>query len=116
MQQPDQAPQLVKWYVGDPLSEDANHPVTRSWCPDCANTALLTESCAAEHSKRLEIVYVGNKASWKNPDNVYRLEPYNIKSIPTLVLVGPQGEEIKRIECDAIQSDEKLKKFFEMTN
>jgi len=61
------------------------------WCPDCENTRHNLETVliptAKEKGIKLYHVDVGNKETWKDPENHLRKnEAFQITKVPTLVL------------------------------
>jgi hypothetical protein len=58
------------------------------WCPDCiAVQDLIQATFAPDDAPEASIVYVGQKAEWKTPSNIFRSEPWRIQCIPTIVRV-----------------------------
>lgn len=57
-----------------------------------------------------EIIYVGDRATWKDPNCIYRQEPLKLRSIPT-VLKFVDGKVVEMIEEDGILDEEKIRAF-----
>jgi len=56
------------------------------WCPDCvAVEDLIQTTFQSDQGPSAFIVYVGQKPAWKSPTNMCRSEPFNVKSIPTII-------------------------------
>ncbi|KAF8846117.1 hypothetical protein BDN67DRAFT_880641, partial [Paxillus ammoniavirescens] len=56
------------------------------WCPDCvAVEKLIVDTFGSEHGPSAALVYVGQRSVWKSPDNIFRKEPWNVTSIPTII-------------------------------
>jgi len=49
--------------------------------PSSSKDIELTSSCFLD----VFIEYVGQRSEWKSPSSLYRAEPYNLTSIPTIV-------------------------------
>ncbi|KAI8935081.1 hypothetical protein NX059_007676 [Plenodomus lindquistii] len=78
-----------------------NDPVTRQpWCSDVrAALPVLNTVFSADASPVVHIVFVGQRAEWKEPDNVYR-KVWGVKSIPALIRyekVAKRVEEAGRL-------------------
>jgi len=78
----------------------------RSWCPDCRNIEDTVQTQLARPGSY--IVYVGDRAQWKTPDNRYRKD-WSVTGIPTLVSVK-DGKEVGRLE-DELEDAEKVAAF-----
>ncbi|KAM6498688.1 Eukaryotic protein of unknown function (DUF953) domain containing protein [Amanita muscaria] len=64
------------------------------WCPDCRDVdQLIQDTFKSEGSPSALIVYVGDRTQWKSPSNIYRAEPWNIQSIPTIVKLKNGSQE-----------------------
>jgi hypothetical protein len=57
-----------------------------------------------------EIIYTGQRAEWKDPNNKYRHAPWNVTSVPT-ILKFRDGEEVARIQDDGILDAGRMGKF-----
>ncbi|KAJ7492350.1 hypothetical protein FB451DRAFT_1218029 [Mycena latifolia] len=69
------------------------------WCPDCrAVDDVVQKTFAGSESPAAVIVYVGNKPEWKAVDNLFRGEPFNIRSIPTIVRLKEKKEVGRLVE------------------
>jgi len=56
------------------------------WCPDCrAVKEIVEETFDKEDAPSALIIYVGQKLEWKSPKNEWRLQPWDIQVIPTIV-------------------------------
>ncbi|ESK92668.1 duf953 domain protein [Moniliophthora roreri MCA 2997] len=56
------------------------------WCPDCRKVeSLVKDTFSTPDAPPAVIVYVGDKPAWKTLSNVFRGEPWNLTSIPTIV-------------------------------
>ncbi|KAF9997047.1 Thioredoxin domain-containing protein 17, partial [Modicella reniformis] len=57
-----------------------------SWCPDCVTSDPIVKSHFAQLDNTVLIdVPVGDRPTWKNPNNTYRHSEYKINSVPTLL-------------------------------
>jgi len=72
------------------------------WCPDCvAVDQTIQDTFGPEDGPSAVIVYVGQKPEWKTPSNVFRGEPWQINSVPTVIklkdskVAGRLDSEIK---------------------
>lgn len=67
------------------------------WCPDCRDVeSLVEDTFTKEGAPDALIVHVGDRSQWKAESNLYRKEPWYLKSIPTIVKLE-DGKEIKRL-------------------
>jgi glutaredoxin len=58
------------------------------WCPDCvAVDRTIQDTFGPEDGPSAVIVYVGQKPEWKTPSNIFRGEPWQITSVPTVIKV-----------------------------
>ncbi|KAG2044344.1 hypothetical protein BDR03DRAFT_885419 [Suillus americanus] len=58
------------------------------WCPDCvAVDRTIQDTFGPEDGPSAVIVYVGRKPEWKTPSNIFRGEPWQITSVPTVIKV-----------------------------
>ncbi|GAA5938573.1 uncharacterized protein JCM15063_005359 [Sporobolomyces koalae] len=55
------------------------------WCPDCRNPQQLIEQIVPEQASQL--VFVGDRTSWKSPDSPWRKAPFHLSAIPTVIKV-----------------------------
>jgi len=68
------------------------------WCPDCRDVkSLIEDTFSTDNSPTAGIIYVGNRAEWKEPSNVFRSQPWNITSVPTILKITG-GEVVNRLE------------------
>jgi len=85
----------------------------KSWCPDCRAAEPVVEDALtawiASHTQESKTavfvtVYVGQKPEWKDPNCVWRGEPYKLKSVPTLIVNEKEGrmEEEQLLDKNAI--------------
>ncbi|KAG8757492.1 hypothetical protein FRC12_010302, partial [Ceratobasidium sp. 428] len=55
------------------------------WCPDCRNVEQVVKRAFDRDDGPTGIIrWVGNRADWKSPSNVYRRD-YGVSSVPTIV-------------------------------
>ncbi|KIK49524.1 hypothetical protein CY34DRAFT_69661 [Suillus luteus UH-Slu-Lm8-n1] len=58
------------------------------WCPDCvAVDRTIQDTFGPEDGPCAVIVYVGQKPEWKTPSNIFRGEPWQVTSVPTVIKV-----------------------------
>lgn len=82
----------------------------RLWCPDCRDVDGLVKTTFENDSDwNGVIVYVGDRATWRDPNNKYR-KGWKIASIPTLLRLDDEGKEHSRLVESEITSDS-LKEF-----
>ncbi|PWN91316.1 hypothetical protein FA10DRAFT_265180 [Acaromyces ingoldii] len=83
------------------------------WCPDCVDALAplravfgATEGAAP----KAYVVRVGERHEWKGvKDNKYRLEPYNVEGVPTIVKM--QGtKELGRLGEEGCKDEAALRK------
>lgn len=88
---------VLLFFVGDPLPESGD-----SWCPDCVAAAGPVKDLVAKlqdpagklsavtskYSFVLMTIQVGDRPTWKDPENEFRKSDYALKSIPTLLVPG----------------------------
>jgi len=79
------------------------------WCPDCRAVDQLVKETFSEEYPAALIVYVGNKAQWRNPSHVYRQAPWRITGVPTIVKMA-DGKEVARL-VDETEILERLQAF-----
>ncbi|KAL1746924.1 hypothetical protein HDZ31DRAFT_80857 [Schizophyllum fasciatum] len=69
----------------------------KMWCPDCRDVeGRVNAAFVGGKAPSALIVFVGDRPSWKSPDNVYRKAPFNIKGVPTLLKLK-DGKEVARL-------------------
>jgi len=70
---------LIFYSSIDPVSN-------KMWCPDCRNVENPVEQVFGQPgAPSALIVYVGQRSEWKDSANPFRVTPWNISSIPTIV-------------------------------
>lgn len=58
------------------------------WCPDCvAVDRTIQDTFRPQDGPSAVIVYVGQKPEWKTPSNIFRGEPWQVTSVPTVIKV-----------------------------
>ncbi|KAH7910441.1 hypothetical protein BJ138DRAFT_1152884 [Hygrophoropsis aurantiaca] len=67
------------------------------WCPDCVAIENKVQEIFGGESNSAVVVYVGQKAEYRDPANPFRGEPWNISSIPTIIRLQ-DGKEDGRLE------------------
>ncbi|KAJ6621145.1 hypothetical protein B0H10DRAFT_1017224 [Mycena sp. CBHHK59/15] len=71
------------------------------WCSDCrAVDDVVRTTFTAPNAPLAVIVYVGNKPEWKALDNVFRVEPFNIKEIPTIIKLREKKEIGRLVDAE----------------
>ncbi|KAF4573263.1 hypothetical protein EYR36_007774 [Pleurotus pulmonarius] len=69
------------------------------WCPDCRVVdELINATFAPEDGPHGTIIYVGDRATWKDSDNKYRGAPFNVTSIPTVIKVVDSKEVTRLVD------------------
>lgn len=58
-----------------------------------------------------EIVYTGQRAEWKSPENKFRHAPWNLTGVPTILKFSPDGEVVGRIQDNDILDSRKMEEF-----
>ncbi|KAF8512849.1 hypothetical protein BU17DRAFT_95883 [Hysterangium stoloniferum] len=76
------------------------------WCPDCRDVEEYVKEAFESSSQTGLIIYVGNKPTWKSPENRFR-HSHNISSIPTIVRLD-NGKETARLVDNEILEPGKL--------
>ncbi|KAG8888369.1 hypothetical protein FRB98_007764 [Tulasnella sp. 332] len=67
------------------------------WCPDCRFVESIIKTTFENSADRQGIiVYVGDQATWRNPNNTYR-KGWKISSVPTLIRLNAEGKEESRL-------------------
>ncbi|KAL1637742.1 hypothetical protein SLS58_009169 [Diplodia intermedia] len=103
---------------GGGQKKEKKEKVRRSWCGDCVAAEPLVErkfdgggKCGGEEEgKKCWVVWVGDKAEWRTPENVWRKAPFGVTHLPTLVKVTPEGKWEKLVEGD-VYNQRKLDAF-----
>ncbi|KAF2648161.1 hypothetical protein K491DRAFT_613322 [Lophiostoma macrostomum CBS 122681] len=70
------------------------------WCPDVRAALPVLERVfggEGETQSRLSLVDVGQKAEWKDLDNVYR-KVWGIRGVPTVIIYERVGGEVKEVD------------------
>ncbi|KAH8832718.1 hypothetical protein DL96DRAFT_1704772 [Flagelloscypha sp. PMI_526] len=76
----------------------------RLWCPDCrAVEPKVKEVFDKPDGPSALLVYVGDKPTWKDKGHILREDPWNVKTVPT-VIKKQDGVEVSRLEDDDIGS------------
>eukprot|EP00043_Microstomoeca_roanoka_P011348 m.107056 g.107056 ORF g.107056 m.107056 type:complete len:126 (+) comp15172_c0_seq2:218-595(+) len=61
-----------------------------SWCPDCVRAKPVVNEAMEKFSNENDVFIicdVGDRPTWKDPNNVFRQDPkFRIKSVPTLLV------------------------------
>jgi len=70
------------------------------WCPDCIAVDATVQKIFGPDGPTALIVYVGQKAEWKSPNNPFRGEPWNIQSIPTIIKLDHSEETARLVESE----------------
>ncbi|CAD6951361.1 unnamed protein product [Tilletia caries] len=97
---------LIFWASGSP-----------SWCPDCRDAEPAIHAVFGKNPNENHdgpagyMLYVGDRPTWKDPNNHYRLD-YGVQSVPT-ILRWENGKETGRLEDDDCQDEGKLRAFIE---
>ncbi|KAL9935158.1 hypothetical protein V8E36_006234 [Tilletia maclaganii] len=95
---------LIFWASGQP-----------SWCPDCRDAEPAVHAVFGtgpnDGGPPGYMIYVGDRTTWKDPQNQYRLD-YNVQSVPT-ILRWEDGRETGRLEDYECQDETKLRAFIE---
>ncbi|KAI0734394.1 hypothetical protein C8Q72DRAFT_770184 [Fomitopsis betulina] len=56
------------------------------WCPDCRDVEeLVQKTFGPKDAPSALIVYIGQRAAWKDPGNPFRGEPWNVQGVPTII-------------------------------
>jgi len=70
------------------------------WCPECRAVEALVRDTFKVDGPAALVAYVGNRAQWKSPLNIYRQEPWKITNVPTIVRLR-EGKEVGRLAADS---------------
>jgi len=90
-----------KIYYSSPTGPDG-----KMWCPGCvAVENILSNIFNKPDGPRAEIVYVGDRPTWKDPNCIYRQEPLKLKGVP-VVLKFVDGVVVGGLEEDGILDSE----------
>jgi len=69
------------------------------WCPDCREVeALVHKVFGPDDGPSALVVYVGQRAAWKDPTNPFRGEPWKVPSIPTIIRARDGARLAEEIE------------------
>jgi len=85
----------------------------RSWCPDCR---AVEGPLSAVPEGQSTLIFVGQRAEWKDPNNPFRLE-FGLTGVPTILRVESADSldhdthSAARLVEDEILDEAKLKKF-----
>ncbi|XP_031551663.1 thioredoxin domain-containing protein 17-like [Actinia tenebrosa] len=81
-----------------------------SWCPDCRDAEPVVEKGlnSAPSDSVFILVVVGDRPTWKDPNNEFRTGKYKLTGIPTLVEIGTQ----KRLGPDECKKQDLVDMFF----
>lgn len=86
----------------------------RLWCPDCvAVEGLVDNTFRSEHSLHGVLVYVGQRAEWKSENCIFRRKPWCIITIPTIVKLDKDGNEVDRLVENDLQDPIKFASFIQ---
>ncbi|KAH7050191.1 hypothetical protein B0J12DRAFT_663499 [Macrophomina phaseolina] len=89
----------------------ASHVDGQSWCGDCrAAEPVVEKKFGDKFGERAWVVFAGDKAEWRTPENVWRKKPFEITHLPTLVKVTAEGKWEKLVEGD-VYNQRKLDAF-----
>lgn len=58
-----------------------------------------------------EIIYVGDKPTWKDPKNEYRQAPWNVTGVPTVLKYDETEKVVGKVEDDDILNEEVMAQF-----
>lgn len=62
-----------------------------SWCPDCRDAVSALEtvfgdaSSSTDDTPTAHLVQVGERPEWRTTDNKYRVAPWNVNCVPSVV-------------------------------
>jgi len=75
------------------------------WCPDCrAVESTVKEVFDEDDGPTGLIIWVGQRAEWKDPNNQYRKED-GITGVPTIVKLKDGKEVARLVEYDILDKD-----------
>ncbi|XP_072163897.1 thioredoxin domain-containing protein 17-like [Diadema setosum] len=83
-----------------------------SWCPDCVTAEPVVMKCLEAAPENAVFIYcsVGDRASWKDPNNSYRTHPkLLLKGVPTLL----QWNTPKKLVEEECAKEDLVSLFFE---
>ncbi|EPE27684.1 Thioredoxin-like protein [Glarea lozoyensis ATCC 20868] len=76
-----------------------NPSTGKSWCGDCRDAEPLIERRFAEEGRDVEVVFVGVKTVWRDPENVWKKKPFAVEKLPTLLkITGDKWDKL--VEAD----------------
>ncbi|KAL1614738.1 hypothetical protein SLS54_009495 [Diplodia seriata] len=106
------ASSFVAVYASHVDMEESGQKKRRSWCGDCVAAEPLVERKFGDKygEEKCWVVWVGDKAEWRTPENVWRKAPFEVTHLPTLVKVTPEGKWEKLVEGD-VYNQRKLDAF-----
>ncbi|KAG4441430.1 hypothetical protein IFR05_003117 [Cadophora sp. M221] len=82
----------------------------KSWCGDCRDAESFVNSKFASGEDVVKVVYAGQRDEWRKQDNPWRVAPFKITNLPTLVKVTAEGNFEKLVEAD-VYNQRKLDAF-----
>ncbi|KAK9674573.1 hypothetical protein RND81_12G241600 [Saponaria officinalis] len=68
---------------------DVDPATSLSWCPDCVRAEPVIYRKLEEAGEGVSLLraYVGDKATWRNPQHPWRVDPrFHLTAVPTLLL------------------------------
>ncbi|CAL1537048.1 unnamed protein product [Lymnaea stagnalis] len=83
-----------------------------SWCPDCVKAYPVVNKGFEKSPTKSTLIYclVGDKLSWRDPNNEFRTDPqFFVKRVPTLLKFGSP----KRLEEEKCCKDDLVEMIFE---
>jgi len=67
------------------------------WCPDCRSVdPLIKNTFETNEEWHGIIVYVGDRPTWRDPENQFRKQ-WKVSNIPTLIRLDGEGKELARL-------------------
>ncbi|KAF4633760.1 hypothetical protein G7Y89_g4356 [Cudoniella acicularis] len=72
----------------------------RSWCGDCRRAEPFVNAKFGGADDIVRVVYAGQRDEWRKQDNPWRLEPFLVTNLPTLIKVTEEGKWEKLVEGD----------------
>lgn len=66
-----------------------------SWCPDCRDALpALNAVFGADDAPTAHIVRAGERDEWRKADNKYRVAPWNITGVPTVMRIENVSQDL----------------------